>query len=222
MSDEDGPLLECPDHAYLLSQKLDHFFGEWIKGDGLKFNVMLGNLAEYQQRMAAGESEPGDFVDAVRILSELVKRNEKDLVWALFQLGRSDEDAQFPFQLVVRERPTTIAMRKKESAFNAHTKKIKIQKRDYALFLRVIDVRKKSKATLDEAFKIVARGDDGPLGFLEIQPRAVSPATVKRAYMANIKTARRNGFVLRSKGMFANHSQRQFLPKLPGKGRPKK
>ncbi len=222
MTDNEERPLEHPLHFQKVYEALDLYYGDWLSKPGQKFYGFMHDLAVLQKRMAEDKSEPGDFAAAVRILAKLAKGDGKDLVWTLFQLGRSDQAAQFPFQIILQERTETQAMRHRKSAFKAKNKKLKNEGRDYALFLRVIDLRQNSKVTLNDAYEIVARGEDGPLGLMQIQPRVVSSPMVKRAYENNMRRARKIGFVFRRKGMFASRTVTQPLPKLPGKGRPKK
>jgi hypothetical protein len=89
------------------------------------------------------------------------------------------------------------------------------------LFFRVLDYVEKHGCPLNEAFRAIAAGLDGPFGLRQFRAKFVSPAKVRAAYQSQLAEAKRLGFVPEAKGMLMGIMRNRPLPPAPKKGRPK-
>lgn len=204
---------------------LTQYYEPWVSQPGAQFILKIGRIWERYARLTAGVPLEGDKFGIVRELFRLAgaASSKSDMVWMAMLLGRFDDNAEIPWQIVLTKRPTTRRMRENAKALRAASRKQTTRDRQYSLFLRVIDYKHKTNASLERAFFDVAEGKDGPFGLLQIKPRIVTVATVKSAYMQFIGSARQTGRItVRKGGMFGSRLEERPIGPLRGKGRPKK
>ena len=190
----------------------------------LRLGIVLSEIAVRYERLAAGDAFPGDRVGILRRMFRLLQltQDPSDVVWLAAQLGRNDEDALLEWQIKLVRRPKTATMKATEKRIGRASRADKLEARDNALFLRVLDYRSRTGCPLADAIETVAAAKDGPLGLLMVTPKVVSAAVVKRAYLRRLEVARREKRIIKNAGMFGTERRVEPLPCLPRKGRPKR
>ena len=190
---------------------------------GKRVAFILTQIGERYERLRTGAAIPGDRIGILRRGYRLARmcKGPADIVWLATQLARFDDEALFEWQANFVRRRKTRAMQKVEDRLRRTSRAAKLEARDNAIFLRVLDHRQKTGCSLTIAIESVARGDDGPLGLLRVKPKCLSTALVKRAYETRLRLARIEQRLARPKGMFAGGYRYTALPPLRGRGRPR-
>jgi hypothetical protein len=206
-----------------LLKTLSVHFDPFIRNSGAIFTNSIRELFEDYQHSARPDLTRGEFVILTRrLLRRIESKTSKEIVWILMQLVRADDDAMFPYQIVLRERPKTKAMRKAATATRRATEEYRRYKRDQAIYYSVIQARK-AGYSLDESIAKIASGDWGIEGGWAFKPQCYSKALVKKVYLAHDRAAKRSGFVIANRhSMFAKDFRMEPRPQFRGPGRPKK
>ena len=179
----------------------------------------LNHAIEVYQRIKSGSGEAGD---SFFLLRYLIKSFNCDTAWVILQLARLDDVSALTWQLNFTERKNYIYKDKRKAAA-AKIKKLSTQKRNYEIFVRVMEQRKRGYS-VSEAMDLVA--DGGPEMSDSLFPNIEFPrysyATVRAAYKSGLKRAKAEGFYETSRGMFAPRKFRNSLAGFRQAGRPKK
>lgn len=206
-----------------LLKTLSIHFDPFIRKGGATFTNSMRELFEDYQRSLQSDLTRGEFVVLTRrLLRRIESKTAKEIVWILMQLVRADDDAMFPYQIVMRERPKTTAMRKAAAASHQASERYRRYTRDHGIYLRVIEARK-AGYSLDDAIAVVAEGKFGASAGWPIKPKSYSKGLVKKVYLAQDRVAKRTGFMVANRqSLFAKDFRLVPRPQFRGPGRPKK
>lgn len=201
---------------------LRHFEG-WHRREGTRLKLLLAAIYERQQRLTEDRALPGDSFGVLRRLLILSSHigTPSDFVWLAVELGRFDEEAMLPYQLKFVERRPTQGQKRLAAETARAARLVNRDRRDRAIFNRILDHQAKTSSTLEQALVAVANGDDGPLGILRVQPPRYSVSLVRAIFMKHIAEAKRTGTVQRPSGMFGGTLVTSPMPARRPKGRPK-
>jgi len=194
----------------------------WLKS-GDELLSIAKQIIEAKESALSGTLSPGQSFRIKRRFVNVIRESEKsDIAFFLCYLFRFDEDATFPYQLILERRPDNTAIKRVRADLKSAQRYARTYERDYSLYLRVVDFRKATGASFDKALEAVAAGEDGPLGLLKIKPKSVSVAVAKRAFTRINSETAKSGYLQRRRGMMFSQTSLESIPPVPPRGRPKK
>lgn len=193
----------------------------YMQGRMSRLVERLNELAEIRRRAQNGGSLEGDSFRALRLLSLFSK---SDLIRVLMEMGwPSDDDAVLPWRLELNRRSPSSHDRMAAKVKKRVDHRFAKQHKQDAIVLRITMVRRNRDVSLEDAYEIVANGDDFDGGGLlgeYLKPPALSVATVKSYYMAGMSRLRRQGYVQYKAGpLIGGGYRRLYFGDLTKKGR---
>ncbi len=193
----------------------------YLKGRMSLLLKRLDELAEISRRAQTGVSQEGDAFRALRLLSLFSK---SDLIRGLIEVGwPSDDDAFLPWRLELHRRNPSSQDRMFAQVRKSVDHRFKKQHKQDVIVRRIMLVRRDLDVSLQEAYEIVARGDDlKGEGLLDeyVKPTVMSVASVKSYYMAGMRRLKPLGYVEYNTGpLIGGGYRRLYFGELTKKGR---
>ena len=185
--------------------------------------AVVDTLAAIYVRHRTSTEEPGDRFAAQRNMLRLIARCPlHDLVAAVLEMSRLDDDARSAFQVILQARKPSQAMKEGAKRRKKQLSNLQIRSRDERLYERVLAHRSRTRTSLDKAFADVAECRDEGSYIDGITGSVVSPAVVRAAYM-KCTSANTASDYYTTGSAFGGRMAKPYLPgSLRSKGRPRK